>query len=90
MTSNMVVAMRDVVQMCFVGFSIQIEGAAVAESVVLFTHYQAAQLSELLLKHGTVTSSSSGASIAKPDSHTKSKSLALRDNSYEMSLWTKM
>jgi len=30
MTSNMVVAMRDVVQMCFVGFSIQIEWAAVA------------------------------------------------------------
>ena len=46
MMSNMVVAMRDVVQMCFVGFSIQIEGAAVAESVALFTHYQAAQLSE--------------------------------------------
>ena len=46
MTSNMVVAMRDVVQMCFVGFSIQIEGAALAESVALFTHYQAAQLSE--------------------------------------------
>ena len=41
-------------------------------------------------KHGTVTSSSSSASIAKPDSHTKSKSLALRDYSYEMSLWTKM
>ena len=43
-----------------------------------------------ILKHGTVTSSSSSASIAKPDSHTKSKSLALRDYSYEMSLWTKM
>ena len=45
MMSNMVVAMRDV-QMCFVGFSIQIEGDAVAESVALFTLYQAAQLSE--------------------------------------------
>ena len=44
MMSNMVVAMCDVVQMCFVGFSIQIEGAA--EFVALFTHYQAAQLSE--------------------------------------------
>ena len=46
MMSNTVVAMCDVVQMCFVGFSIQIEGAAMAESVALFTHYQAAQLSE--------------------------------------------
>ena len=46
MMSNMVVAMRDVVQMCFVGFSIQIEGAAVAESVALFTHCRAVQLSE--------------------------------------------
>ena len=30
-----------------------------------------------ILKHGTVTSSSSSASIAKPDSYTKSKNLAL-------------
>ena len=45
MTSNMVVAMRDVVQMCFVGFSIQIERAAVAESVAFFTHCRAIQLS---------------------------------------------
>ena len=43
-----------------------------------------------ILKHGTITNSSSSASIAKPDSHTKSKNLALRDYSYEMSLWTKM
>ena len=33
-------------KICFVGFSIQIERAAVAEFVVLFTHCQAAQLSE--------------------------------------------
>ena len=32
MTSNTVVAMRDVVQMCLVGFSIQIERVAMAES----------------------------------------------------------
>ena len=32
--------------MCFVGFSIQIERAAVAESVALFTHCRAVQLSE--------------------------------------------
>ena len=32
--------------MCFVGFLIQIERAAVAESVALFTHCQAVQLSE--------------------------------------------
>ena len=43
MTSNMVVAMCDVMQMWV---SIQIEGTAVAESVALFTHHQAAQLSE--------------------------------------------
>ena len=33
--------------MCFVGFSIQIELAAVAESVALFTHCQAVQLSAM-------------------------------------------
>ena len=33
--------------MCFVGFSIQIELAAVAGSVALFTHCQAAQLSAI-------------------------------------------
>ena len=38
MTSNTIVAMRDVVQMCFVGFSIQTERADVAKSVALFTH----------------------------------------------------
>ena len=38
MTSNTVVSMRDVMQMYFVGFSIQIKRDAVAESVVLFTH----------------------------------------------------
>ena len=46
MTSNTIVAMRDIVQMCFVGFSIQIDRAAVAESVALFTHCRAIQLSE--------------------------------------------
>ena len=44
--SNTVVAMCDVVKMCFVGISIQIERAAVAESVALFTHCRAVQLSE--------------------------------------------
>ena len=44
MTSNTVVAKRDVCK-C-VGFSIQIERAAVAESVALFTHCRAVQLSE--------------------------------------------
>ena len=46
MMSNTVVAMRDIVQMCFVGFSIQIEWAAVAESVALFTHCRAIQRSK--------------------------------------------
>ena len=32
--------------MCFVGFSIRIERAAVAESVVLLSQYRAVQLSE--------------------------------------------
>ena len=36
MVSNMDIAMCDV-QMCFVGFSIQIKRAAVAESITLFT-----------------------------------------------------
>ena len=45
--SNMVVAMCDVVQMCFVGLSIQMVLAAVAESVSLFTHCQAIQLSAM-------------------------------------------
>ena len=44
MVSNMDIAMCDV-QMCFVGFSNQIERAAVAESVALFTHFWAVQLS---------------------------------------------
>ena len=37
--------MRDVMKMCFVGFSIQIKLAGVAGSVALFTHSQAVQLS---------------------------------------------
>ena len=43
--SNAVVVMRDVMKMCFVGFSIQIELAGVAGSVALFTHSQVVQLS---------------------------------------------
>ena len=35
MTSNTVVAMRDIVQMCFAGFPIQIERTAVTESYLL-------------------------------------------------------
>ena len=46
MTSNTVVAMHDVVQMCLVGFTIQIERAAMAKSVALFTHCRAVQLLE--------------------------------------------
>ena len=45
MTSNMVVAMHDIVQMYFAGFSIQIKRAAVPESVALFIHCRAVQLS---------------------------------------------
>ena len=44
MTSNTVVAMRDVLQMCFVGFSSQI---AMVESVALFTDCWAVQLSAM-------------------------------------------
>jgi len=40
----MVVAMHDILQMCFVGFSSQI---AVAECVALFTHCWAIQLSAM-------------------------------------------
>ena len=47
MMSNVVVVMRDIMKMCFVGFSIQIELAAVAGSVALFTHCQAVQLSAM-------------------------------------------
>ena len=39
--------MRDVMKMCFVGFSVQIDLAAVAGSVALFTHCQAVQLSAM-------------------------------------------
>ena len=45
MTSNTIVPMRGVMQMCFVGFSIQ---AAVTGSVVLFTHCQAVQRFQIL------------------------------------------
>ena len=44
--SNTVVAMHDIVQMCFVGFSIQMERAAVTESEALFTHCRDVQHSE--------------------------------------------
>ena len=47
MTSNAVVVMCDVMEMCFVGFSIQIELAAVARCVALFTHCQVVQLSAM-------------------------------------------
>ena len=43
MTSNTVVAMCDIIQMCFVGFPIQVEWTAVTESVALFTHCWAVQ-----------------------------------------------
>ena len=46
MMSNTVAAMHDVVELCFVGFSIQIEWAAVTESVALFTYCRAVHLSE--------------------------------------------
>ena len=39
--------MCDIMQMFFVGFSIQIEWAAVIKSVAKFTHCWAVQLSEL-------------------------------------------
>ena len=44
MTSN-AVAMRDVMEMCFTGFSSQIRLVAMAESVGLFTHCYAIKLS---------------------------------------------
>ena len=38
MMSNTVVVMRDIMKMCFVGFSIQIELAAVAGSVAIIIY----------------------------------------------------
>ena len=47
MTSNTIVAICDIVQMCFVGFSIQSSWGALAGSVALFTYCQTHQLSAI-------------------------------------------